>query len=38
VIADSGCDFARAMREVAKSLLAQEQPKRKRMFAALARA
>jgi Flp pilus assembly CpaE family ATPase len=38
VIADAGCDFARAIREVAKSLLAQEQPKKKRMFAALARA
>ena len=37
-IADTGCDFARAMREVAKSLLAQEQPKKTRMFAALARA
>src|SRR5687767_1799880 len=38
VIADTGCDFARAIREVAKSLLAQEQPKKKRIFAALARA
>ena len=38
VIADTGCDFARAIREVAKSLLAQEQPKKRRMFAALARA
>src|SRR5687767_9129095 len=38
VIGDTGCDFARAIREVAKSLLAQEQPKKKRMFAALARA
>jgi pilus assembly protein CpaE len=37
-LADSGSDFARAIREVAKSLLAQERPKRKRMFAALARA
>src|SRR5688500_15064255 len=37
-IADSGSDFARAIREVARSLLAQERPKRKRMFAALARA
>lgn len=38
VIADAGCDFARAIREVAKSLLVKEQPTKKRMFAALARA
>lgn len=38
VLADTSCDFARAIREVAKSLLVQEQPKKKRMFAALARA
>ena len=31
-------DFAKAIREVAKSLVATEPPKRKRMFAALARA
>jgi pilus assembly protein CpaE len=37
-IADSGSDFAKAIREVAKSLLVAEQPKKKRMFAALARA
>jgi pilus assembly protein CpaE len=37
-IADTGSDFAKAIREVAKSLLAAEQPKKKRMFAALARA
>jgi pilus assembly protein CpaE len=38
VLADAGCDFARAIRTIAKSLLVQEQPKKKRMFAALARA
>ena len=38
VLADTGCDFAKAIRVVAKSLLVQEQPKKKRMFAALARA
>ena len=38
VIADAGCDFARAIRVVAKSLLSPEPPKKKRMFAALARA
>ncbi len=37
-IADTGSDFAKAIREVAKSLVATEPPKRKRMFAALARA
>jgi pilus assembly protein CpaE len=37
-VADTGSDFAKAIREVAKSLLADEQPKKKRMFAALARA
>ena len=34
----AGCDFARAIRAVAKALLVQEQPKKKRKFAALARA
>jgi pilus assembly protein CpaE len=38
VVADAGCDFARAIRVVAKSLLNPEQPKKKRKFAALARA
>jgi pilus assembly protein CpaE len=38
VIADTGSDFARAIRQVAKSLLNPEQPKKKRKFAALARA
>jgi pilus assembly protein CpaE len=37
-IADTGSDFAKAIREVAKSLLVTEQPKKKRKFAALARA
>jgi Flp pilus assembly CpaE family ATPase len=37
VIADTGCDFARAIRQVAKALLVQEQPKKKKKFAALAR-
>ncbi len=37
VIGDTGSDFARAIREVSKSLLAPEQPKKKRMLAALAR-
>ena len=37
-IADSGSDFGRAIREVAKSLVVQEQPKKKRMFSALAKA
>ncbi len=36
-IADTGSDFAKAIRHVAKSLLVQEQPKKKRGFA-LARA
>jgi pilus assembly protein CpaE len=36
-IADTGCDFARAIRQVAKALLVQEQPKKKKKFAALAR-
>src|SRR5687767_10992436 len=38
VVADAGCDFARAIRVVAKSLLTTEQPKKRRKFAALARA
>ena len=38
VVADTGSDFAKAIREVAKSLLADGQPKKKRMFSALARA
>src|SRR6187401_2058524 len=38
VIADTGSDFAKAIRVVAKSLLSPEPPKKKRMFAALARA
>jgi pilus assembly protein CpaE len=37
-IGDPSCDFARAMREVAKSLLTPEAPKKRRMFAALAKA
>jgi Flp pilus assembly CpaE family ATPase len=37
-IADTGSDFAKAIREVAKSLLATEQPKKRRMFSALAKA
>jgi pilus assembly protein CpaE len=37
-IADTGSDFAKAIREVAKSLLVAEQPKKKRMFSALSRA
>ena len=37
-IADTGSDFAKAIRVVAKSLLANEQPKKKRKFAALAKA
>ena len=38
-IADPGSDFAKAIRQVAKSLLVQpEQPKKKRGFASLARA
>jgi pilus assembly protein CpaE len=36
-VADTGCDFARAIRQVAKALLVQEQPKKKKKFAALAR-
>jgi hypothetical protein len=36
-IADTGCDFARGIRQVAKALLVQEQPKKKKKFAALAR-
>jgi pilus assembly protein CpaE len=38
VIGDASSDFARAIRVVAKSLLAPEAPKKRRMFAALARA
>jgi pilus assembly protein CpaE len=38
VVADTGSDFAKAMREVSKSLLTPEQPKKRRKFAALARA
>jgi pilus assembly protein CpaE len=38
VIADTGCDFARAVRAIAKSLVTPEQQAKKRMFAALARA
>jgi pilus assembly protein CpaE len=37
-IADAGCDFARAIKGVAKALLVTEAPKKRRMFAALARA
>ena len=37
-IADAGSDFGRAIREVAKSLVTPEQPKKKRVFAALAKA
>ena len=38
VIAEAGSDFARAIREVAKSLLTPDAPKKRRVFAALARA
>ena len=38
VVADTGSDFAKAIRVVAKSLLASEQPKKRRKFAALAKA
>ena len=38
VIAESGSDFARAIREVAKALVTPDAPKKRRMFAALARA
>ncbi len=38
VIADSGSEYARAIREVSKALLVADHPKKKRMFAALARA
>jgi pilus assembly protein CpaE len=38
VIGDPSCDFARGIREVAKSLLSPEAPKKRRVFAALARA
>ncbi|MBA3348107.1 MAG: AAA family ATPase [Actinobacteria bacterium] len=38
VIGDPTCDFARAIREVSKSLLAADAPKKRRMFAGLARA
>ncbi len=37
-IGESSSDFARAIREVAKSLLTPEAPKKRRMFAALAKA
>jgi pilus assembly protein CpaE len=37
VVSDTGSDYAKAIRAIAKSLLAKEQPKRKRAFA-LARA
>jgi pilus assembly protein CpaE len=37
-VADTGSDFAKAIRVVAKSLLAAEQPAKKRLFASLARA
>jgi pilus assembly protein CpaE len=37
-IADTSSDFAKAIREVAKSLLVADQPKKKRKFAALSRA
>jgi pilus assembly protein CpaE len=38
VIADSGSEYARAIRVISKSLLTAEQPKKKRAFASLARA
>jgi len=38
VIAESGSDFTRAIREVAKALVTPDAPKKRRMFAALARA
>ena len=38
VISEAGSDFARAIREVAKALVTPEAPKKRRMFAALARA
>jgi pilus assembly protein CpaE len=37
-LGETGSDFARAMRDVAKTLLAPEQPKKARLFAALSRA
>jgi pilus assembly protein CpaE len=37
-IADTGCDFARAIRAVAKTLLTTEQPKKRRVLSSLARA
>jgi pilus assembly protein CpaE len=37
-VADTGSDFAKAIRAVAKSLLTTEQPKKRRKFAALAKA
>jgi len=37
-IADAGADFSRAIRELAKSLVTPETPKKRRMLAALARA
>ncbi len=37
-IGDPSSDFARAIREVSKSLLTAEAPKKRRMFAALAKA
>ncbi len=38
VVADAGCDFSRAIREMAKGLLTPEQEKKRRRFGALARA
>src|ERR687892_276780 len=37
-IADGGSDFGRAIREVSKSIMADDAPKKRRKFAALARA
>ncbi len=37
-IADAGADFSRAIREIAKSLVTSEPPKKRRLLAALARA
>jgi pilus assembly protein CpaE len=37
-IADGGSDFARAIREVSKSIMSEDAPKKRRKFAALARA
>jgi len=38
VIADGGSDFGRAIREVSKSIMSENAPKKRRKFAALARA